>query len=395
MKNTLLALALILGAFVVAVRADSAVVLQPVFSGKDVARKQIRVGLVPVLSKLEQPTDIQFIPGSTTQVVVCEKTGKVKFFDLKKRTSTVIGNFKVYRVSELGVLGFTFHPKFPKTPKVYLNYNPEDKGPMRTRISEFEWVPGRGTLAGERVLLEVPQPYSNHNAGQLAFGPEGLLYIGLGDGGAADDPKGNGQNPQVLLGKMLRVNVDRKTAGLQYSIPADNPFADGKNGKAEIFATGIRNPWRYSFDPAGRLIMADVGQNLWEEVSFIPKGGNLGWKTMEAAHCFEPKENCKKTDLVSPFVEYGHDEGVSITGGYSYTGRAIAELKDRYVFGDFATGRIWAVQPPATDKPEALAPMEAMGKWPISISTFGRDAAGELYVADFAEGVIYSITPVK
>lgn len=372
--------------------------MQPVYDGQDAQRTKVRIGLSSVLKGLNQPTDIQFVPGSSTQVVICEKTGKVRFFDLRKKTSSVIGNYKVHKVSELGVLGLAFHPKFPKVSKVYLNYNPDDHGPIRTRISEFDWVVGRGTMAGERVLLEVNQPYSNHNAGQLAFGPDGLLYIGLGDGGSGGDPKKNGQNKGALLGKMLRINVDKKSPRLAYSIPSDNPFVNDKAFRPEIFAWGLRNPWRYTFDPAGRLVVADVGQNLWEEVSIVPKGGNMGWVTMESNHCFEPSTGCKTEGLIPAVAEYGRDDGGSITGGFVYLGSSVPELKDLYVFGDFASGRMWAIKLPdaiPTALPVKTAEMRTLGRWPMALSTFGRDAAGEIYVADFAGGEVYSISAVK
>lgn len=361
---------------------------QPVFEGSDLQRKHIKVRLVPVMGGLEQPTDAQFLPRSNTRLLLCEKTGKVKFLDLGKKKATVVGQFAVRTQSELGVLGLTFHPKFPGTAKVYLNYNPSD-GAVRTRISEFAWQPGQEKLTDERVLLEVAQPFPNHNGGQLVFGPDGYLYIGMGDGGSADDPQGNGQNPHSLLGKMLRIDVDKQTPEQPYAIPSDNPFVDAKEGKAEIFAIGLRNPWRYSFDPQRRLIVADVGQNLWEEISFVTKGANLGWKIKEANHCFDPKTGCKDTGLTPAFVQYPRDDGASITGGYSYMGKAIPELKGKYVFGDFVSGRIWAVTPPK--KTEGVVAFDALGDWKISISTFGRNALGELFVADFAGGVLYSI----
>jgi glucose/arabinose dehydrogenase len=368
-------------------------VLQPEFEGKDANRSRIRIGLTPVLTGLVEPTDIRFLPGSSHQLIVTEKAGKVRFFDLKKKSSQAIGTFKVHSHSELGVLGGAFHPKFPKVNKVYLNYNPNDRGPMRTRISEFEWVVGRGVLSAERVLLEIPQPYSNHNAGQLQFGPDGMLYIGTGDGGSANDPQGNGQNPGSWLGKMLRINVDKKTKQQPYTVPSDNPFTEKKEFLPEIFAWGLRNPWRFSFDDEGKLITGDVGQYEWEEISFVPRGGNLGWNTMEANHCFRAKE-CKAEGLVPAFVEYGHDEGASVTGGYVYKGPSIAELRQKYVFGDYSTGRIWALSVPS-DKQAKNVAFEALGKWPVAISTFGRDAAGEMYLADFNDGVIYQFSKVK
>lgn len=369
--------------------------LQPKFEGLDAGRTRIPVGLSVVLEKLKEPTDVQFLPGSNKELVVCEKGGRVRYFDLKKRRNVEIGKFKVHTESELGVLGFAFHPRFPKVTKVYLNYNPDDRGPRRTRISEFQWVPHMGRLASERVLLEVEQPYVNHNAGQLAFGPDGFLYIGMGDGGAANDPQGNGQNLNSLLGKMLRIDIEKRSKAKPYEIPASNPFAKNGGGRPEIFAWGLRNPWRYTFDSRGRLVAADVGQNTWEEISFVELGANLGWNRMEASHCFPPGGQCSPSQLVLPFAEYGREDGISITGGYVYLGAGVPELKQKYVFGDFGTGRLWALSLPETSQPGALVPLEALGRWPFAPSTFGRDAQGEVYVADFNEGILYALVPVK
>ncbi|HNJ67033.1 MAG TPA: PQQ-dependent sugar dehydrogenase, partial [Turneriella sp.] len=216
---------------------------------------------------------------------------------------------------------------------------------------------------------------------------DGMLYIGWGDGGFKDDPKGHGQNPKTLLGSMLRVSVEPDASGKPYTVPSDNPFVGNPAYAPETFAWGFRNPWRYSFDPKGRLIVADVGQDLFEEIDIVEKGANYGWNIREGAHCFEPKENCKTENLRDPVYEYGRKEGQSLTGGYVYTGTAIAALKDKYVFADFVSGRIWAIQLPESAQGK-VDKAYTLGQWPVLISAFGRDNGGNLYAADFGSGKI-------
>jgi glucose/arabinose dehydrogenase len=294
----------------------------------------------------------------------------------------------------MGLLGLAFHPQFEDTRLFYLNYTPKETRKTVSRVAEWRWEKGSAPKE-QRVIMEVEQPYQNHNAGALAFGPDGYLYIGWGDGGWADDPHDNAQNPRVLLGKMLRIDVDKAPPGKSYRVPDDNPFTEDKRYAPEIWALGLRNPWRYSFDSRGRLIVADVGQNEWEEISIVEKGVNYGWRIKEASHCFNPPRDCaKQIELRDPITEYGRDDGQSITGGYEYKGNKIPPLAGHYVFGDFVSGRIWALRTP--EKPTATVRREdftALGRWPIAISTFGQDSAGEIFVADFSGGVIYQLCP--
>ncbi|MBI2316424.1 MAG: PQQ-dependent sugar dehydrogenase, partial [Betaproteobacteria bacterium] len=290
---------------------------------------------------------------------------------------------------EKGLLGLAFHPDYPANGRFFVDYTRRVGFQLQSVIAEFRVLasdPNRADPASERQLLVVDQPFDNHNAGQLAFGPDGFLYIAFGDGGSGGDPFGNGQNLQVLLGKILRVDVDAPPApGRQYAIPADNPFAAG-GGLPEIWAYGLRNPFRFSFDaPTGRLFAADVGQSGFEEVDLITRGGNFGWNIMEGSHCF-PAEPCNATGLTPPIAEYGHDAsgGISIIGGYVYRGSAITGLAGAYVFGDLASGRVWALVE------------DAQGNWQmtlvlthnLTVSSFGRDSAGELYLIDYANGAI-------
>jgi glucose/arabinose dehydrogenase len=231
----------------------------------------------------------------------------------------------------------------------------------------------------------VDQPYGNHKAGQLAFGPDGDLYVGFGDGGSEGDPQGNGQNTHTFLGKMLRIDVNHRDSGKAYAIPQDNPFVNTSSFLPEIWALGLRNPWRYSFDSQGRLIVSDVGQDTWEEIDLLEKGRNYGWNIREGKHCYHPPQGCRTQGLTDPIYEYSHDEGIAVIGGYVYDGKAIPSLSGKYVFGDFGSGRLWALTlPDASD-------VFALGRWGVSISTFGRDLQGELYLADYTSGKIYHI----
>lgn len=372
---------------------------QGVFSGKDQRRQKLPVRLVPMAIGLEQPTDIQFPPGRSDRMVVAQKGGVAAVFDLAADRFKPAGNLMSLDVrsgSEMGLLGLAFHPRFPDDPRIFANHNPKE-GDRRTRISSFvvDTSTDAWTAGQEVVLLEVGQPYGNHDAGQIAFGPDGMLYIGLGDGGSAADPKDHGQNKATLLGSVLRIDVDQPgTEGRAYAVPADNPWVDDPAHKPEQFAIGLRNPWRISFDPQGRLIAADVGQNLYEEVGFVPSGGNLGWRLREARHCFNPKTDCPgpESGLTDPFYEYGRDEGQSITGGFTYGGTAIPGLVGHYVFGDFVSGRLWGVVPPSQiEANPPLAEAKALGQFSALISTFGQDAEGEIYLADFAAGAVFKL----
>jgi glucose/arabinose dehydrogenase len=367
--------------------------LEAVIDGNDVGRPRLPAKLTVLFEKLIQPTDLQFVPGDPQLLLVLEKAGPLKWVDLATKQTGTVMTLKVLDESEQGLLGLAFHPKYQENGRLFLFTTVKVGGDDVDRVAEWRIPPGsdwRKTAPTEHhVLLDVKDPYQNHNAGQLTFGPDGFLYVGQGDGGWKDDPHGNGQNTAALLGKMLRLDVDGKEP---YAVPPSNPFV-GKAGFApEIFAYGLRNPWRYSFDPAGRLIVGDVGQDDFEEVDLVPAGANLGWKIREAMHCFDPKEGCKSEGLLDPIWEYGRDDGGSITGGYVSTSDHFPALKGKYVVGDFLSGRIWAIDLP--DEPGQKAKqVYALGRWPILISTFGRDAEGKVYVADYPRGRILRIDP--
>jgi glucose/arabinose dehydrogenase len=306
-------------------------------------------------------------------------------------SSEIVPNFSG---TEMGLLGMTFHPAFQQNRKLYVNYVRNNAGQIQSVISEFQASAAKPNLAdpaSERILLVVNQVgnFGNHKAGQLAFGPDGLLYFGLGDGGSEDDPFGHGQDTNILLGKMMRIDVNRTSPGLQYGIPPDNPFAPG-GGLPEIFAWGFRNPWRFSFDrPTGRLFVADVGQDKFEEVDIVQKGGNYGWNVMEGFHCFNPPSGCDMTGLMLPIVEIPHPEGEAVIGGFVYHGTALTGLQNQYIFGDL-NGRIWRLQ----EGPPNTFTRTLLNDTGVSISSFGQDQNGELYVTDIGNGTVLKIVPM-
>ncbi len=342
-----------------------------------------RIALTPVLTQgLVQPVFIGHADDHSQRLFILEQPGRIRILrDGTLNASAFLDiSDRVDFGGEMGLLGLAFHPGFAKTGRVFVNYTRKPDG--ATVVAEFQVSqnPDRA-LHNETILLTVPQPYTNHNGGMLAFGPDGYLYIATGDGGAGGDPENRGQNPNTLLGKMLRIDVDR---GDPYGIPPDNPFAKQQSGR-EIFAIGFRNPWRFSFDrQTGRLWAADVGQDQWEEINVVEAGNNYGWRIMEGNHCFLPPRGCSTTGLTRPVAEYRNQSpSCAVTGGYVYRGKRVDFLQGTYVFGDYCSGRIMGL---IDGQPLVLL---ASG---LRISSFGEDEAGELYVVDHGGG-IYKITP--
>jgi glucose/arabinose dehydrogenase len=245
---------------------------------------------------------------------------------------------------------------------------------MINRLSRFNALGDHADPASEKILLQINQPFQNHNGGSLAFGPDGDLYVGVGDGGSAGDPSGYGQRFDTLHGKILRLDV----SGDAYAIPPDNPFV-GQDARGEIYAYGLRNPWRINFDQAtGQLWVGDVGQNLWEEVNHVVSGGNYGWNRMEGFHCYEPADGCDTPGLSLPRAEYGHEFGCAITGGFVYRGHDMPELTGWYIYGDYCSGRVWGVD--TAGATGAAIPLADTGR---SITSFAQDKDGELYIVTF------------
>jgi quinoprotein glucose dehydrogenase len=306
--------------------------------------------------------------------------------------------------NEEGLLGLAFHPKYKENGEFFIYYTIKDP-PHTSIISRFRvsQVPDQADPKSEEVLMKVPQPYWNHNGGNLAFGPDGYLYISLGDGGAANDPHGHGQNLETLLGSILRIDVDRKGRDRPYAVPEDNPFVGKAKAQPEIFAFGLRNCWGMAFDrKTGQLWVGEVGQNIWEEINIIEKGGNYGWNIRESMHAFDVNKSqpgpgrtpaqANKPDgrkpgdknLIDPIWEYHHDIGKSITGGEVYRGKKLPELVGYYVYADYVSGRIWGLKyDEKAKKVVANRPIAAPKEMPNPpVMCFGSDEAGELYMGD-------------
>ena len=334
-------------------------------------------------------------PGDTTRWFVSEKSGAIKVFANNSASSSTTDfidiSARIAGIGEGGLLSFAFHPSWPGTPEVYIAYT--QPGLIST-VSRFYSSDGGMTLnpTVEDVILEVPEPFNNHNIGTVAFGPDGNLYVGFGDGGDAGDPNENGQNTSTLNGAIVRINVD---GAPPYEIPAGNPFSanttcpmgSGTDPCPEIYAWGLRNPWRFSFDfVTGRMWAGDVGQNAWEEIDLIEVGENYGWNDREGAHCYDPPSGCADT-FREPHAEYGHALGQSVTGGFVYRGSAVSNLAGWYVFGDFVNGRIFGFEQSSA---EGVVP-DILFESGVSIVSFAEDADGELYVLDYFAGTIHRI----
>jgi glucose/arabinose dehydrogenase len=342
--------------------------------------------LVEVVSGLTNPIYLTDAGDGSGRLFVVEQDGLIRviqngqiveppFLDVKALVSR--GG------SEQGLLGMAFHPQYAENGQFFINYTDVNGNTMVVRYHVSSDNPNRADASSAETVIKVDQPYANHNAGQLAFGPDSYLYLGLGDGGSAGDPHGNGQNGHALLGKMLRLDVD---SGDPYSIPPDNPFVSNPDFAPEIWAYGLRNPWRYSFDRAtGDLYIGDVGQNQYEEIDFQPAGSrggeNYGWNIFEASH---PFQSGQATGAIMPIAEYSHADGCSITGGYVYRGAALPDLVGVYLFADFCSGTIWATQRDSGDAWQTRVLMNS-GK---PISSFGEDEAGELYIVNYGGSIL-------
>jgi uncharacterized protein (TIGR03437 family) len=348
------------------------------------------VRLHRVAAGFDMPLDIRFPADGSGRMFVVEQSGRIR---IVKNGAVLPAAFLDWRTKisccgERGLLGLAFPPGFASKRYFYINYTEAQSGATvvsRLRLSSDADIANPNS---EEVILRVAQPFSNHNGGNLAFGPDGYLYVGLGDGGSANDPQGNGQRTDALLGKMLRIDVESGQA--PYAVPRDNPFVNNTGYRAEIWATGLRNPWRYTFDRETRdLWIADVGQNRAEEVNIQPassRGGeNYGWNRMEGMQCLQVNAGCDRAGLTLPILEYGRQLGSSVTGGYVYRGSRYPALRGFYLYGDFGSGNLWAVQPAGSSWDNRL--VLASGR---SISAFGEDESGELYLSHYG-GEIYLI----
>ena len=343
---------------------------------------------MPFAQGLDSPVFATGTADGSGRLFVVEQTGRIAIVDTDGSVESkpfLDIHDRIVSGGEQGLLGLALHPGFANDGRFFVDYTRAPDG--ATVIAEFHASAGAADASSERVVLTIPQPFPNHNGGMLAFDREGMLLIGMGDGGSANDPLGNGQDRAVLLAKILRIDVDGASP---YAIPADNPFAGVAGTAPEIWDLGLRNPWRFSFDRlTGDLFIGDVGQDLWEEADAEPArmgGRNYGWSIMEGLRCFL-RTTCNEAGLTPPVTSYGHSAGCAVTGGYVYRGSAFPELDGAYLFSDYCTGTIWALNA-ARAIATGSAPEVVVGNAGFSVSSFGQDDAGELYVVDLGGRVL-------
>jgi glucose/arabinose dehydrogenase len=353
------------------------------------------LSLVLVAQGLDAPLYVTAPPGDTQRIFIVEQSGRIRilrngtllptpFLDLSGRISSG---------GERGLLGLAFHPQYAANRRFVVYYtNPS--GDTRVSVFQASSNPDLADAASEQVILAVTQPFANHNGGMVVFGPDGKLYIGLGDGGSGGDPQGNGQNRNVLLGKILRLDVNGSG---QASVPADNPFAGQSGRRPEIWSYGLRNPWRFSFDRTlGDLYIGDVGQSAREEIDVsteaaqLGRGLNYGWNTMEGTACYSPSTGCVRTGLTLPVLDYDHGAGCSVTGGYVYRGAAIPPLRGTYFYGDYCQGwvRSFRLSGTGVTLPTDWASLRPGGQ----ITSFGEDGQGEIYIVIQSGKVLRIVT---
>jgi len=348
------------------------------------------VALLPIATGLNQP--VALTHAGDTRLFITEQVGTIRIYDALGLRTTPFLDIRplVLFGGERGLLSVAFHPHYRDNGLFFVYYTNRngDNSIARYKVSPTD--PDIADPTSATILLTIAHPdFANHNGGQLQFGPDGFLYIGTGDGGSAGDPNNHAQDLSQLLGKLLRIDVDH---GSPYAIPPSNPFVNRPGARGEIWAYGLRNPWRYTFDRAtGDMWIGDVGQNLFEEIDLQPAtsigGENYGWRRMEGFHCFTPSTNCTDPSFTMPILEYQHVGGAcSVTGGYRYRGTQVPALNGAYLYGDYCAGTIWiATQSNGNWFPKVLF------QTTLNISSFGEDISGELYVLDVARGIVYKM----
>ncbi|MGZ7031727.1 MAG: PQQ-dependent sugar dehydrogenase [Thermoanaerobaculia bacterium] len=360
-----------------------------VFVAVNLAAQGPQIQLRRIISGLDQPVAITHAGDS--RIFITQQTGRVLIYDGTQILPTPFLNVAslISCCGERGLLSVAFHPRYRDNGRFFIDYTDRNGDIVIARYTVSS-NPNVADAASGTIILKISHPVnSNHNGGQLQFGPDGFLYAGTGDGGAGGDPPNNAQNTNVLLGKLLRIDVDSAST---YAIPQSNPFVGMSNARPEIWAYGLRNPWRFSFDREnGDLWIGDVGQNDWEEIDFQPVtsigGENYGWRRMEGTHCYNPSSGCATANLTAPIAEYSHAFGCSVTGGYRYRGAQFRRMQGLYFYGDYCSGTIWAIAQQANGTFNSSEVLST----DLAISTFGEDVNGELYVADLNAGAVYQV----
>lgn len=342
--------------------------------------------------QFQRTTAIAWMPGAEPFAVVASKRGilwRVNPGDPSQPPSVYLDlqdRILPDTTTEEGLIGVVFAPDFVMSGRFYVHYTapgdvflPQRHRPRKSVIARYHGDVNSADPASHETILEVQDPFPNHNGGGMAFGPDGYLYLSIGDGGSGGDPLGNAQNLSELFGKILRIDV----SGAGYTVPADNPFVGVAGARAEIWAYGLRNPWRFSFDrDTGILWAGDVGQNLREEIDIIQRGGNYGWNILEGSQCYNA-DSCDSAGTIPPVAEYSHDQGCAVTGGFVYRGQEMPELQGWYVYGDYCTGTVWGL---AADGPPGRQPVR-LANTGLEISSFGESLDGEIYIVGFQSGI--------
>ncbi|MDF1545471.1 MAG: PQQ-dependent sugar dehydrogenase [bacterium] len=367
-----------------------------------VTRSATLLTAVEIVTGLSDPVLLISPPNDSARLFIVEQGGRIRIFEDDSLLTLPFLNISSLTAlgSERGLLGLAFEPDYETSGRFYVNYTDNSGNTVVSRYA-VSGDPDLADASSAEIIIEINQPFSNHNGGMIAFGPlDGQLYIGMGDGGSGGDPQNNAQTPTTLLGKMLRLDVSGSGPG--YAVPADNPFVGSLDTLAEIWTLGLRNPWRFSFDRAtGDLYIADVGQGDLEEVDFQDAdsdgGENYGWRLKEGLSCYNPSTNCDPMGLLDdPIHQYSHGGSpfrCSISGGYVYRGCAIADLSGTYFFGDYCSGQVWSLRYDGVNLTEFQDRTTELGLPSISISSFGEDAQGELYIIDYVQGRVFKIVP--
>jgi glucose/arabinose dehydrogenase len=357
------------------------------------------VRLVGVASGLHSPDYVTTANDGTGRLFIVEQTGKIRVLKSGHLLSTPfldISNL-ISTGGERGLLGLAFHPNYKVNGLFFVDYTNTSGDTVIARYRASSTNRDVAVKASARTIIQIGQPYANHNGGMITFGPDGYLYIGMGDGGGSGDPGNRAQNLNSLLGKMLRINVNGSVGRRRYLIPTSNPYV-GRTGLDQIWSSGLRNPWRFSFDrQTGDLWIGDVGQDRYEEIdrgkvsstsTSRGRGANYGWPQLEGSHCYIPATGCVRTGKVMPTIEYSHADGCAVIGGYVYRGAAIASLRGKYIFGDLCSGKIWTYPAGASPPVGRTLLMDTT----LTISSFGQDQNGELYVVALG-GSVYKLVP--